>query len=203
MYPRKSRMDFLYVFESFPVFREGKSEYKIHVYRYSLSFSYGSLHWSQREKNTLFITSMDCFQRCVIETLNTERKSIDSHIYESLHVLFSDIFWIGFERNFYLGSFIKWKTIEYFSYFLVWENGRCSSSEINRFLLSYFIIFPIGEIFSNLIFEVFDISTFFKIIKNRCQCEFAVGTLLSTEGNVDIEMFGCYREFVKSRKSKA
>lgn len=32
------------------------------------------------------------------------------------------------------------------------------------------------------------VSTFFVCIKNGCQCEFAVGTLLSTEGDVNIGM---------------
>lgn len=30
----------------------------------------------------------------------------------------------------------------------------------------------------------------FEFIKNRCQCKLAVGTLLSTKGNMDIEMMG-------------
>ena len=155
---------------------------------------------------------MDCLQCLITQTLYSERNTIDSVIKQSYYILTCDVLGIAFEG--YLAPTLSsrrgcLKTFENRSYFIQCENRRGSSSEIDCidfhhgeriiaiwrttrivfFFLDCFVPRNDGyKIFPNFLLQILDISSFFQLSKNRCQCEFAIWTLLSTKWDVEVEV---------------
>ena len=154
---------------------------------------------------------MDFRETSLIQGLNSYWYPIDSEFHYRSDIIFCYIFRISLESDLTRSILIKKETVKYLTDFFDTQNWWSSSSEIYGlyffvYRIHFAIILTIGricffgqilrfsgwqtEILSNFLFQVFDISSFFEFIKNRCQCKLAVGTLLSTKGNMDIEMMG-------------
>lgn len=122
-------MEKFYIIERLSGFWEGKSEDKVDIDWNIFSF------WSfdtfrdriQRLDDSLFRTSVNSFQGCIIEALYSEWNSIDSEIEESCYIFSRYILGVTFKTNF---SFTWRETIEYFFYFKKGKYWWCSTSEI-------------------------------------------------------------------------